>query len=102
MGNVGRAPQGAPATVVEGPGPRSLRLKNTGPDMYYEDLPPFTTFKDHLLSFGGLWMWKDHYVHDDIDWIVTGMEQGTLICVTDGSYNRKKAPMICGAGWIIL
>ena len=29
------------------------------------------------------------------------MEQGTLICVTDGSYDRKKAPKICGAGWII-
>ena len=70
--------------------------------MYYEDLPPITTFKDHLLSFGGPWMWKDHHVPDDNDWIVAGMEQGTLICVTDGSYDGKKAPTICGAGWIIM
>ena len=47
-------------------------------------------------------MWKDHHVPDDNDWIVAGMEQGTLICIIDGSYDRKKAPTICGAGWIIL
>ena len=47
-------------------------------------------------------MWKDHHVPEDNDWIVAGMERGTLICVTDGSYDRKKAPTICGAGWIIM
>ena len=66
--------------------------------MYYKDLPPITNFKDHLLSFGGVWTWKDHHVPDDNDWIVAGMKRGTLICVTDRSYDRKKAPTICGDG----
>ena len=100
-GENNRAPQGSPATVVEGLAPRSLRLKNTGPNMFYEDLPPITTFKDHLRLSGGTWMWNNLYVPVNINWIVTGIEQGTLICVTDGSYDRKKAPKICGAGWII-
>ena len=30
------------------------------------------------------------------------MEHGILIFVTNGSYNQKHAPGICGAGWIIL
>ena len=51
--------------------------------MYYENLPPVTNFKDHLLSFGGPWMWKAHHVPDDNDWIMAGMEQATIICVTD-------------------
>ena len=29
------------------------------------------------------------------------LREGTLVCVTDGSYFKKKAPNVCGAGWII-
>ena len=66
-GMINRVPQGSLATVVEGLAPRSLRLKNTGHNMFYEDLLPITTFKDHLRSFGGTWMWNDLYVPDDIN-----------------------------------
>ena len=47
-------------------------------------------------------MWSDLHVPTYIDWVSVGMEHGTLICVTDESYNRKLAPDICSTGWIIL
>ena len=25
----------------------------------------------------------------------------TLVCVTDGSYQKEKAPNLCSAGWIM-
>jgi hypothetical protein len=34
-------------------------------------------------------------------WIVEEMTKGSLIWRTDGSYNRKKAVDLSGAGWII-
>jgi hypothetical protein len=38
---------------------------------------------------------------DDVTWIAEGMRNNTLIWVTDGSYNRKKAKELSRAGWII-
>ena len=38
----------------------------------------------------------------DISWVVDGLHTGSLLWVTDGSYNRKKANDLCGVGWIIL
>jgi hypothetical protein len=37
----------------------------------------------------------------DMSWVAEGMKNHTLIWVTDGSYNRKKAIDLCGVGWII-
>ncbi len=37
----------------------------------------------------------------DMSWIAEGMKNHTLIWVTDGSYNKKKAIDLCGVGWII-
>ena len=34
-------------------------------------------------------------------WLIQGMKSGSLIWVTDGSYDRKRAPVISGVGWII-
>jgi hypothetical protein len=37
----------------------------------------------------------------DPSWLIQGMETNSLIWVTDGSYDRKRAPVISGVGWII-
>ena len=50
-------------------------------------------------------MWGRVYYDDpaaqDLRWLIDGMKNGTLIWVTDGSYDRKRATCISGAGWII-
>ena len=38
----------------------------------------------------------------DLQWLVSGLENGTIVCVTDGSYDRKIAPDISGAGLMLL
>ena len=44
----------------------------------------------------GLRMWKS-----SLEWVVEGLNEGTLVCVTDGSYFKREAPNVCSAGWII-
>ena len=54
-----------------------------------------------LESWGGTWMWKKLDFKEDLRWVSEALESGTLVCVTDGSFNRKRAHNICGAGWVI-
>jgi hypothetical protein len=59
-------------------------------------------FWEFLRSLGGELMWQ--YVEDrevDIGWIHDALVIGTLIGVTDGSYNRIKASMVSRAGWVL-
>ena len=46
-------------------------------------------------------MWTD-IVNEggDLDWVVTALRNGTGIWVTDGSYNKKMAQFVSGAGWV--
>ncbi len=37
----------------------------------------------------------------DLSWLIQGMETNSLIWVTDGSYDRKRASVVSGVGWII-
>jgi hypothetical protein len=37
----------------------------------------------------------------NLTWLVEGMKSNTLIWVTDGSYDRKRAADLCRVGWII-
>ncbi len=37
----------------------------------------------------------------DLSWLIQGMETNSLIWVTDGSYDRKRASVISSVGWII-
>ena len=37
----------------------------------------------------------------DLSWLIKGMNTHSLLLVADGSYDRKHAPVIIGAGWII-
>jgi hypothetical protein len=64
------------------------------------------SFWDHLNSWGGEWMWsdipRDQSTYTDTSWLATGLSAGTLIWVTDGLYDRKRAKDLYGVGWIIL
>ena len=48
-------------------------------------------------------MWE-HIVEGDIEvgWVRDALANGTFLAVTDGSYDREKAPTISGSGWIIV
>ena len=37
----------------------------------------------------------------DLQWLVSGLVSGTIVCVTDGSYDRKIRPNISGAGILL-
>ena len=38
---------------------------------------------------------------NDTSWITEALTNNTLVCVTDSSYNQKKALDVCTPGWII-
>jgi hypothetical protein len=63
-------------------------------------------FWDFLASWGGAWMWsdisRDQPTYTDILWLRSGMQKGSLVWVTDSSYNRKQAKDLSGIGWVIL
>ncbi len=62
-------------------------------------------FWGFLCSWGGEWMCEGVELGKDLPqdmlWVVEGLTNGSLIWVTDGSYDRKKAIDLCGVGWII-
>ena len=46
-------------------------------------------------------MWKDLRLTEDPEWIVESLQNKSLVCVTDGSYDKQRAPNVCSAGWIV-
>ncbi len=52
------------------------------------------------LDVGGHWC-NTKRTKEDTTWIEEGMQEGTLIWTTDGSYDRKRVVDLLGAGWII-
>ncbi len=48
-------------------------------------------------------MWE-HIVEGEIEvgWVRDALANGTFLAVTDGSYDREKAPTVSGSGWIIV
>ena len=65
-----------------------------------------TDFWGQIKDWGGLWMWEMIYpdvgLGFDVAWMISSLRSGNLVCVTDGSYDRKKSPNVCAAGWIIM
>ena len=59
------------------------------------------SFVDFLHSWGGAWLWDGLVLPDDPAWIADSLREGTLLCVTDGSYDGKRAKNLCSAGWIL-
>ena len=60
-------------------------------------------FWNYLTRQGGNWMWEglvDKHRHDDLTWLVEGLQEGTIEWCTDGSYHRGRAPNVSGAGWM--
>jgi hypothetical protein len=59
-------------------------------------------FWGFLRSWGGEWMWEgvepSKDLLQDMLWVVEELTNGSLICITDGSYDRKKAIDLCGVG----
>jgi hypothetical protein len=96
-------PTGIPTSVV-GISECKVNKLQDGP------LPPtprddMQSFREFLATWGGTWMWDDidsgAHSKDDILWIAERMTKGLLIWTTNGSYDRKKAVDLYGAGWII-
>jgi hypothetical protein len=46
-------------------------------------------------------MWEKLEGEEDLGWLAEALTSGTLVCVTDGSYDRARARNISGAGWIM-
>ena len=58
-------------------------------------------FWAYLDKWGGTWMWEslhlDQTSHTDQSWLIQAIKKDTAIWVTDGSYDRKRAPTISAA-----
>ena len=94
-------PRGIPATVQWLPNGNAKLLnlsRDNGVDAITEEA---TSLREHLKSWGGDWMWRDLRIREDPIWVSESLAKGTLVCVTDGSYNKVTDPEICSAGWII-
>ena len=46
-------------------------------------------------------MWSDLRLAESTKWVAECLKNRTLVCVTDGSYQKEKAPNLCSAGWIM-
>ena len=95
-----RSPTGQPTSVLELPD-QSVQHLVPGPSLVH-DAPSSISFWEHLRSWGGVWMWE-HVIGEDEDmvWLVEAFKNGTAIMVTDGSFDRKRAKNVSGAGWVI-
>ncbi len=68
--------------------------------------PPFPSTPkrlwDYLRYHGVEWMWDGVEEEDqDLAWLVDGVRENTFIAVADGSYDRKGASDVSGAGWVL-
>ncbi len=77
---------------------------NTGTTLARGPQQP-SNFWEYLRAWGGEWMWDDikdgQATKRDLTWLVQEMKSNTLVWVTDGSYDRKQAPLLIGVGWIL-
>lgn len=94
---VNATPKGALATASE-LSPEMLRLLCTSKAQYTGNEEEYKLVLEFLHSWGGEWMWSDLRLTKSPEWIVECLKKKTLVCVTDGSYNKKKAPGDCSAG----
>ena len=93
-------PQGVPATATE-MSEDSIRLFCQSKELYVPESEAQKSFKELLEGWGGCWMWEDLRLTEDLEWIVESLQNKSLVCVTDGSYDKQRAPDVCSAGWIM-
>ena len=58
-------------------------------------------FLSFLKSWGGEWMWDGITLRGSFQDVLSAVKEGRARWVTDGSFDRKRAPSISSAGWII-
>ena len=96
-------PRGQPASV-DCSFASEATLLSTGPPLASGPSDP-TDFWKYLKNWGGVWMWDTFHLDDpssaDLSWLVLAVRNNTAVWVTDGSYDRKRAPTVSGAGWIV-
>jgi hypothetical protein len=77
---------------------------NVGPHLARGPQQP-SNFWEYLRNWGGEWMWEGiedgQATKSNLSWLVQGKKSGSLLWVTDGSYDRKRAPVLSGVKWII-
>jgi hypothetical protein len=78
----------------------SVLLGTSGP-AFYEEMPTAQDFYGFLRSWGGLWMWETLELKGNFASVITAIKNGSAIWVTDGSFDRVRAPSISSADWII-
>ena len=54
-----------------------------------------------LREWGCTWMWESLRLFGNEDWIKRAIKNGSLICVTDGSYIKEMVPELCSAAFIL-
>ena len=56
-------------------------------------------FWEFLRSWGGKWMWENVVDEgQDLRWLADALVNGTAVLVTNGSFNKIRAPTVSGAG----
>ena len=78
-----------------------LRLRCTCKERFCEHSENNKSFLDLLKSWGGEWLWRGLNLNEDPSWAAECLANNTLVCVTDGSYQKELAPDLCSAGWIL-
>ena len=100
---VDTTPRGLPATV-DTSFDDIANLRCVGPPLASGPSEP-TNFWRFLRAWGGTWMWDSFHLDDpssaDLSWLVNAVRNNTAVWVTDGSFDRKRAPTVSGAGWIV-
>ena len=73
-----------------------ILLVNIGPSLTNEkDMDKL--FRQFLWSWGGEWMWNEvRNSGKDFGWVVTTLEEGTVLWVTNGSYMREVRADVSG------
>ncbi len=89
---------------VQRPDETHVYKLNIGPILARGPQQP-SNFWEYLGNWGGEWMWEriedGQATKSDLSRLVQGMRSDSLLWVTDGSYDRKRAPVLSGVGWII-
>ena len=82
-------PGGTPATAKTIL-PEFIKLHSTSKAQFAPEVEEIKLFMEVLTSWGGEWMWSDLRWTESIEWVAECPKNRTLVCVTDGSYQKEK------------
>ena len=58
-------------------------------------------FLNVLLKWGNMWLWEDLTVEGDENWLEQSIPAGSVVAVTDESYQKELYPNISSAGSVL-